>query len=294
MTGLRRGPTALHVLECGHTSLDFELALTGHPDHLTKADAAPGQRELLSHPIYAYIVEHPEGLVLIDTGVSAGYNTEWKQGFYRDAMKYDPGDDGLFPQRLHEHGFSPGDFDHVVISHLHTDHAGNLRMFAPTDARIHLGEDELRGAVSQKGGLLREDLVTLWGVTSPQGFTRADFACLMPDRATPVFADFELLPGVWIVTLPGHTWGTIGVAVHLEESGWMLVASDAIYLADTYGKPFVGSILNQQPEAWARSAVKVRRLVERYGMTVLPGHDARVIVPDDDGHRIEPLAFMYS
>ena len=123
----------------------------------------------------------------------------------------------LFPQRLEQTGYTPEDFSHVVISHLHTDHAGNLRMFAATTASIHLGEDELRGAVSQKGGLLRDDLVTLWGVTSPQGFTRHDFACLLPDRAIPVFADFELLPGVWIVTLPGHTWGTVGVAVHLQE-----------------------------------------------------------------------------
>ena len=112
--------------------------------------------------------------------------------------------------------------------------------------------------MSQKGGLIRDDLVTLWGVTSPQGFTRADFACLLPDRAIQVFADFELLPGVWIVTLPGHTWGTLGVAVQLRETGWVLLASDAIYLADTYGKPMMGSILNQFPEAWARSAVKIR------------------------------------
>ena len=69
---------------------------------------------------------------------------------------------------------------------------------------------------------------------------------------------------------------------------------DAIYLAASYGKPFVGSILNQHPEEWARSAVKVRRMVERYGMTVLPGHDDRVIVPDaEGGHHIEALRDIY-
>ena len=209
-------------------------------------------------------------------------------------MAYDPGEGGLFPERLEQMGLGVDDFDHVVITHLHTDHAGNVRMFAPSDARIYVGEAELRGAVSQKGGLIRDDLVTLWGVSSPQGFTRADFASLLPDRAIEVFADVELLPGVWIVTLPGHTWGTLGVAVHLDELGWLLIASDAIYLADTYGKPFVGSILNQFPEEWAKSAVKVRRMVERYGMIVLPGHDDRVIVPDGPGaHRVEPLQAVY-
>lgn len=283
----------LKVIECGRTSLDFELALTGHPDRLATA-TAPGRKELLRHPIYAYVIEHPAGRVLVDTGVSVRFREEWKNEFYQGAMSYDPGEGGLFPERIASLGLAPEDFDHVVITHLHTDHAGNARMFAPTGARIYVGRDELRGAVTQKGGLIRDDLVTVWGVTSPQGFTRADFASLLPDRAVEVFADFELLRGVWIVTLPGHTWGTIGVAVNLERDGWVLIASDAIYLADTYGKRFVPSILNQFPEEWARSAVKVRRLVERYGMTVLPGHDDRVIVPGGDGgHRVEPIRNVY-
>ena len=283
----------LKVIECGRTSLDFELAVTGHPDKLASAEG-PSKKELLRHPIYFYVIEHPSGRILVDTGVSIHFRTEWKNQFYQEAMSYDPGEGGLFPERLEQLGLRVEDFDHVVITHLHTDHAGNVRMFAPTGAKIYVGENELRGAVTQKGGLIRDDLITLWGVTSPQGFTRADFASLLPDRAIEVFGDFELLPGVWIITLPGHTWGTLGVAVNLPESGWILIASDAIYLADTYAKRFVGSILNQFPEEWAKSAVKVRRLVERYNMTVLPGHDSRVIVPEPgNGHRIEPIANVY-
>lgn len=285
----------LRVLECGRTALDHELALTAHPDEVTTQARPTGTRRLLRHPVYAYLIEHEDGRVIVDTGVSASYETEWREGFYRDAMAYDPGPDGLFTQRLAQHGIAPESVDHVVITHLHTDHAGNVRLFADTPAKIYVGEDELRGAVSTKGGLLRDDLLTVWGVTSPQGFTRRDFACLLPDRATEVFADFELLKDVWIVTLPGHTWGTIGVAVRLPESGWTLIASDAIYLASSWGdKRFVGSLLNQFPEQWARSAAKVRRLAERYGMRILPGHDDRVIELQDNGrHTVVDLEPIY-
>lgn len=285
----------LRVVECGRTALDHELAATAHPDRIVTAAEPDGERRLLRHPVYVYIIDHPDGRVLVDTAVSDNFREEWRAGFYADAMAYDPGPDGLFPQRLQQHRLSPDDFDHVVLTHLHTDHAGNVRRFVPTDAKIYVGEDELRGAVDTKGGLLRDDLITVWGVTSPQGFTRADFGCLLPDRAIEVFADFELLPDVWIVTLPGHTWGTLGVAVHLERDGWVLIASDAIYLAETWGeRRFVGALLNQFPEQWARSAEKVRRLVERYDATVLPGHDDRVIVPTGDGsHRIEPVKDAY-
>lgn len=269
----------IQVLECGRTSLDYELALTGHPDRLLTQQHTEGMREWLHHPIYAYIIEHSDGPILVDTGVSQEFESEWKHPFYPKAMGYDPGagSEGLFMHRLQASGYRPEDFKYVVITHLHTDHAGNAPLFSSAGAKILVHEDELRGAIETKGGLLRDDDITLWGVTSVQGFTRKDFGFLVPDRATTFYGDIEIARNVWVLSLPGHTWGTVGIAVHLEQSGWVLIASDAIYLADTYGDPFVGSILNQQQETWARSALKVRRLAERYDMTILPGHDDVVV-----------------
>jgi glyoxylase-like metal-dependent hydrolase (beta-lactamase superfamily II) len=289
------GALTLRVVECGHTTLDHELALTGHPDRITQVGRPSRQVGELRHPIYAYLIEHTEGRILVDTGVSANFKAEWREGFYRDAMSYDPGPDGLLPQRLEQLGLSPADIGHVVVTHLHTDHAGNVRMFAPTNTRIYVGEGELRGCATTKGGLLRDDLLTIWGVTSPQGFTRADFSCLLPDRAVQVFADFELLPGVWVITLPGHTWGTLGVAVRLPQTGWVLIASDTIYLADSWGERFVPSLLHHNLEIWAHSAHKVRRLADRYAMTVLPGHDNRAIRRlQDGGYEICDVAETYA
>jgi glyoxylase-like metal-dependent hydrolase (beta-lactamase superfamily II) len=289
----------LSVLQCGHTTLDYELVATGHPDpaasrHLALRGGEPGGRPRIVHPVYAWVIRHPDATILVDTGMSATFDRDWKNDFYRDTLAYDPGDSGRLPQQLDRLGLKPEDFTDVVITHLHTDHAGNLPAFARTRARILVHEDELRGAVVEKGGLLRDDTLTLWGVTSPQGFTRRDFGCLLPDRATTVFGDQQIYRGVWTVSIPGHTWGTMGVAVKLPQTGWVLLASDHIYLAASYGDPFVGNILNQEPKTWARSALKVRRLVERYGMRVLPGHDNRVIAPDkDQGFVLEELQLAY-
>lgn len=288
MSGVR-----IRVLECGRTSLDYELALTGHPDELLQRARPEGERRWLRHPIYAYVIEHPEGRILVDTGVSPDFERDWKHPFYPDAMSYDPGASGLFTQRLQEQGLGAEDFRYVVLTHLHTDHAGNAPLFGPTAAKILVHEDELKGATLKKGGLLRDDDVTLWGVTSPQGFTRRDFGFLQPDRATTVYGDQEIARGVWVVSLPGHTWGTLGVAVRLA-SGWKLIASDAIYLAATYGRPLVGSILNHDPERWAESAVKVRRLAERYDMDIIPGHDDQVIVDAQEGTtKLERIKALY-
>jgi N-acyl homoserine lactone hydrolase len=272
-------PVRLRVIECGRTSLDYEMAVTGHPEYLMRK-SDPEQHhahEWLHHPIYTFIIEHPDGNVLVDTGVNPDFERRWRHPFYPDVMGHNPGEDGLFPDRLRQLGYGPEDFKYVVLTHLHTDHAGNATMFRDAGAKILVHEDELRGAVTQKGALLREDDITLWGVTSPQGFVRQEFGFLVPDRATTVYADMEIVRGVWVVSLPGHTWGTIGVAVNLPESGWILLASDAMYLTDNYRHPFLPSMLNHNQELWAHSALKIRKLAERYEMRIIPGHDDHVI-----------------
>lgn len=294
--------TRLTVLTCGHTTLDLELVATGHPDpsvfhHLMPCYHHGGsgvEDGTIAHPVYAYIIHHDDALVLVDTGMSDTFSRDWGNNFYKEKMQYDPGEDGLFTQRLQQLDLKPGDFDDLIITHLHTDHAGNVPLFTREKTRILVHEDELRGVVDTKGGLLRDDNLTVWGVSSPQGFTRRDFRSLLPDRATTVFGDQEIHRRLWTVSLPGHTWGSMGVAVELQHSGWVLLASDHIYLAGSYGEPFVGNLLNQNPGVWAQSALKVRRLVEKYGMTVFPGHDSKIIVPDaDGGHHLEDVRPAY-
>jgi hypothetical protein len=185
----------LIVLSCGHTTLDLELVLTGHPDpsvvrHLMPCVHEPGPDGKVAHPIYAYVIQHDKAQIMVDTAMSVSFSKDWKNNFYKEAMAYDPGADGLFTTQLSKIDMKPSDFTDLIITHLHTDHAGNLPMFAQNEkTRIIIHEDELRGCVTEKGGMLRDDMLTLWGVTSPQGFTRKDFACLLPNRATTVFAD---------------------------------------------------------------------------------------------------------
>jgi N-acyl homoserine lactone hydrolase len=271
--------TRIRVIQCGRTSLDYEMAVTGSPEYLMNRGNPDFQasHRWLHHPIYAYVIEHPEGRILVDTGVNAEFEKRWKHPFYPEVMAYDPGDGGLFIDRLKQAGLGPEDFKYVVITHLHTDHAGNAEMFRDAGAKILVHEEELRGAVLTKGALLREDDLTLWGVTSPQGFVRQEFGFLVPDRATTVYGDMEIARGVWVVSLPGHTWGTLGVAVRLARRGWVLLASDAMYLTDNYRHPFLVSMLNHNQELWAKSALKIRRLAERYDMLIIPGHDDRAI-----------------
>lgn len=116
------------------------------------------------------------------------------------------------------------DVDHVVVSHLHFDHAGGVTKLSPAgrieltfpNARVHSQKREWEDALANKSTMTRtyyrenldpiRDRIQL--VDSPLAFREG----CTPDRnelpATRV-ADrmSEILPGVFVFRTPGHTWG---------------------------------------------------------------------------------------
>ena len=92
--------------------------------------AAPGTRAIT--PVYAYLLELADGVVLVDTGMSPVYIDDPAAGF-------DPGFAALLTPRmtgadrlearLAEAGLRVGDITAVINTHLHFDHAGNNALF---------------------------------------------------------------------------------------------------------------------------------------------------------------------
>src|SRR4249919_2029784 len=81
-------------------------------------------------PIHAWLIEHEEGLILVDTGETArvhepGYHPRWHP-FYRLASRFRVATDDELGPRLKAMGVAVKDIRHVVLTHLHTDHAGGL------------------------------------------------------------------------------------------------------------------------------------------------------------------------
>ena len=83
-------------------------------------------------PVHAFLVEHPDGLLLFDTGQTAraagpGYLPRWHPFLRLSRFELDPGDE--VAAQLRRLGVAPGDVRWVVLSHLHTDHVGGLDEF---------------------------------------------------------------------------------------------------------------------------------------------------------------------
>jgi N-acyl homoserine lactone hydrolase len=102
-------------------------------------------------PIFAWLIEHPEGLIVVDTGETAraaqpGYYPAWHP-YFRFAMRLDVRDDDEIGPQLRALGFSPDDVRCVVLTHLHTDHAGGLEHFPHSEIVVtHEGGTTRPGA----------------------------------------------------------------------------------------------------------------------------------------------------
>lgn len=268
----------VYGLNLGHFGLDIEHLMWDHPNYMVLPTAQDRKKVYTQAPTNAYVIEHPEGRILFETGVSPRWREEWPEGYQGLAGWDDIQSEEYLEQKLASVGLSPADFRYVVAAHLHIDHAGGIRLFEHTDAEVIVHEDEYRFVLS-----LQEDG---WA------YSRADIQMLPRMRPWVVHGDPEILPGVQLVSLPGHSKGQMGMLVHTENSGTILFASDAIYHHEAYGPPAVGTGVTIHPERWAESVAKVYRLATAHEALVVCGHSTTGVRQHADGSTtFEDVAF---
>jgi N-acyl homoserine lactone hydrolase len=216
-------------------------------------------------PALAYIVEHPDGRVLFETGLSElaleEWPAEWQTGV--DLAMVLP--EHKLEARLKQIGLGPEDFKYVVLGHLHTDHSGGARIFQDADVELVVHEAEYQHVRN-----MPEPAMNF--------FNKVDCEVLEHvARTTVTESSFELLPGVELVHLPGHTPGQMGMKIELAHSGTALLTSDAMYRHETYEPPGIGSQTVWDPAQWRSSLEKIRRIATENEALIFPGHDGEAI-----------------
>jgi N-acyl homoserine lactone hydrolase len=180
-------------------------------------------------PIFAFAIEHPEGVIVVDTGETArvsepGYFPRW-QPFFRFAVREQVQPEQEIAPQLEDLGILAADVRRVVITHLHTDHAGGLHHFP--DNEILVSRAELDYAAGLRGRL-RGYPNKRW----PAWFrpTRVD---LPADRFGPFPASMALTEAgdVPLVPVPGHSPGQLAVVVEDGDHA-VFLAADSSYTED--------------------------------------------------------------
>lgn len=228
-----------------------------------------GGDELVPASCPCYLIEHPDRLVLFDTGLSHelvedphGYGPDGapQMAEFRSAIELE----ATPTEHLDRLGYEPTDVDAVVCSHLHTDHAGNVDEFP--DAEVFVHRRELRYAwwpdPAQEAFYIDGDLRPL---------RNGDVDVTELGGRTDLFGDGS----VEVVPTPGHTPGHLSLRVDLG-SETVVLAADAANLHSGFEAGLVA------PFSWsaAEGGDSIRTLKDD-----VRGKEATVVISHDLGDR---------
>ncbi len=215
------GALTVHALQAGLQQLDGGAMFGVVPKTLWERKIPADARNRIPLGMRCLLLEHRDGLVLIDTGVG-DKETEKFHGIYgvENAPVGDVGPTQL-ESALAEAGFSAADVTLVINSHLHFDHAGgNTRRSddaGPVPSFPNARYVARRGEWDWAHRANERTSASYF----PHNYEPLQSAGLLE----LVDADVELLPGISLRHTPGHTPHHQGVLI--ESAGERL-----FYLAD--------------------------------------------------------------
>ncbi len=154
-------------------------------------------------PVFAFLIRHSEGYVLVDTGVGEDH-----QGI---ETLYSPQIHPLAAE-LKARNVSPSDIIAIINTHLHFDHCGGNRQFPSTPIYVQRAEHEAAQA-------------PLYSIPEWIDFKGADYHLLNGET--------EVAPGITALPTPGHTPGHQSVVIDREDDR-AIIAGHAAYNADEW------------------------------------------------------------
>jgi N-acyl homoserine lactone hydrolase len=223
-------------------------------------------------PIPCFLVEHPQGPILIDTGLPALARDDPATALgRRTTIAFDPRleEGAAVTERLAALGIDPLSIGVVVMTHMHYDHTGSVEAFAGStfvsDARewdAAIGGGPLQGYRRQLFDHGYDWRTIDFGSSQVDSF--ASFG-----RAVDLFGDGSIR----LLSTPGHTKGHMSVLLRLRSGRELLLTADAAYSRRTIEEELV-PVFCDDVHRYMRSLREIRRYLELTpSAQVVCGHD---------------------
>jgi glyoxylase-like metal-dependent hydrolase (beta-lactamase superfamily II) len=221
------GGLRCHTLEGGLQRLDGGAMFGVVPRTLWKTRIEPDERNRIPLAMRCVLVEHDDGLVLIDTALGNKEDAKFLDIYGVENQGLEGATQ--LEDALASAGFLPRDVKWVINTHLHFDHAGGNTTMDPdleNDPRRHV-----RPTFPNAGYVVQRGELEFARHTNER--TRASY---LPHNFEPIAAanrwrlldgDEEVLPGISVRLTPGHV--PFHQAVLLRDGG-----DTALFVGDLF------------------------------------------------------------
>lgn len=233
----------IHVLHTGLVKVDRALPFHGlYRNPLAFTGLFRSERNQVTLPVSSYLIEHPQGLVLIDTG----WNKMVRKSNWRELGPQVQINTGYLPagwavdERLAALGYRPEDLDLVLLSHLHCDHVSGLK-HVKNAKKILVSQPEWRVANRLPMVYLPHE----WRGVNVQTYDYTKNGVGPFGESYDVFGDGSLLQ----VHTPGHATGMSATLVRGRDGRYVLLAADTGYSNDSWEKMLTPGICTSRKDA---------------------------------------------
>jgi len=221
-------------------------------------------------PVGFYVVRHPKGTVLFDTGNNDKIITDpsyWGASF--NALKPVNTPDVAIDVQLQKIGLKTDDVTYVVPSHLHLDHGGNVGKFPKST--IVVQKDEIRNAFwpepATGGPYMLGDVLPLRAANSDYANAQK---MIQLNGDLDLFGDGTVVVKRWVA----HTPGSQMMTVRLRNTGLIILTGDNVYFRENVEKSVPPNIvLAYQPSGFLSAFEWIRQQMATEKADFFTAHD---------------------
>ena len=276
----------IHVFHTGEVCVAPDLPFGGDNSNAIKASGVFGKKEdRLWLPVSAYLIEHPKGKFLVDTGwaremsPNGEFDKKAQIKSLGSVMLYEVNQGRIalgecIDEQLAAMGIKDSDLDAVLLTHLDCDHANGLPQVKGAK-KFLVAADEVKFATKLTN---RVRYYKKWWKDIP--LTKFNWN----DNQGPVGKSYDLLGdgSIELINIPGHADGLFAVKVKNDEGKFVLLFSDGGSARKSWEQMITSGIaadkaLQKQSLQWIREQSLDPDCVES-----LANHD-----PDIQPHVIE-------
>jgi N-acyl homoserine lactone hydrolase len=233
----------VHVLHTGKVYIDRALAFKENSFHpMPFTGWFRGKTKKMWVPVSTYLIEHPKGLILVDTGwhQEIRMNQRKHLGILAHSMfKGDLPEGDSIAEQLNTLGIKSSELDFVLLTHLHSDHVSGLKHVQDAK-RILTSEIEWKSA-HKRAGYIK----SMWRNIPIKTFKFTDIPHGPLKKGYDLFSDDSL----YLVHTPGHSDGMFSILVKMNN-GWLVLASDVGYSEKSWKEMILPGVTTDKKAAY--------------------------------------------